>query len=269
MAPPWRYRVLASAARLLSYLPHMLCCTQSRAPVNRMLYSTKHSARPSHLLPRFPLRQPTALLLGFAPAPPHPGHVTFFWNGNRSGYLDPKLEKFEEVWLGGEDCELGYAAAAATAAAATAALPAGPLYSPRCCVAPMLLCIPLAVAALPTDPIRPGHFIRQGASHEGGAAVQSWRQEVTVGGRGNGHGTGWRTQRCVAQITIHLLPHSERIKHSVPSNRQARESAKTTKQALLSGRYDFVRCNFANPGGWVVPNQQVCCCAMRAATQPT
>jgi hypothetical protein len=25
------------------------------------------------------------------------GHVTFFWNGNRSGYLDPKLEKFEEV----------------------------------------------------------------------------------------------------------------------------------------------------------------------------
>ena len=26
-----------------------------------------------------------------------PGHVTFFWNGNRSGYLDPKLEKFEEV----------------------------------------------------------------------------------------------------------------------------------------------------------------------------
>ena len=29
------------------------------------------------------------------------GHVTFFWNGNRSGYLDPKLEKFEEVWRGG------------------------------------------------------------------------------------------------------------------------------------------------------------------------
>ncbi|KAI3425198.1 hypothetical protein D9Q98_008967 [Chlorella vulgaris] len=25
------------------------------------------------------------------------GHVTFFWNGNRSGYLDPKLEKFQEI----------------------------------------------------------------------------------------------------------------------------------------------------------------------------
>eukprot|EP00887_Chlorella_sp_A99_P002974 scaffold24.g2974.t1 len=25
------------------------------------------------------------------------GHVTFFWNGNRSGYIDPKLEKFVEV----------------------------------------------------------------------------------------------------------------------------------------------------------------------------
>ncbi|KAL4435450.1 hypothetical protein ABPG77_006212 [Micractinium sp. CCAP 211/92] len=25
------------------------------------------------------------------------GHVTFFWNGNRSGYLDPKLERFQEI----------------------------------------------------------------------------------------------------------------------------------------------------------------------------
>ncbi|KAF4700156.1 hypothetical protein FOZ62_024182 [Perkinsus olseni] len=25
------------------------------------------------------------------------GHVTFFWNGNRSGYLDPKMELYEEV----------------------------------------------------------------------------------------------------------------------------------------------------------------------------
>lgn len=25
------------------------------------------------------------------------GHVTFFWNGNRSGYVDPKLELYEEV----------------------------------------------------------------------------------------------------------------------------------------------------------------------------
>jgi len=25
------------------------------------------------------------------------GHVTYFWNGNRSGYLDEKLEKYEEV----------------------------------------------------------------------------------------------------------------------------------------------------------------------------
>lgn len=30
--------------------------------------------------------------------------------------------------------------------------------------------------------------------------------------------------------------------------RQAREIARTTKQALLSGQYEFVRCNFANPG---------------------
>lgn len=37
--------------------------------------------------------------------PPHlpaAGHVTFFWNGNRSGYLDPKLEKFQEVGWGFE-----------------------------------------------------------------------------------------------------------------------------------------------------------------------
>ncbi|XP_062211140.1 2,3-bisphosphoglycerate-independent phosphoglycerate mutase-like [Phragmites australis] len=25
------------------------------------------------------------------------GHVTFFWNGNRSGYFDPNLEKYEEI----------------------------------------------------------------------------------------------------------------------------------------------------------------------------
>ncbi|EKD37179.1 MAG: hypothetical protein ACD_75C01226G0001, partial [uncultured bacterium] len=25
------------------------------------------------------------------------GHVTYFWNGNRSGYIDEKLEKYEEV----------------------------------------------------------------------------------------------------------------------------------------------------------------------------
>ena len=28
---------------------------------------------------------------------PQIGHVTFFWNGNRSGYIDPKLELFKEV----------------------------------------------------------------------------------------------------------------------------------------------------------------------------
>ena len=25
------------------------------------------------------------------------GHVTFFWNGNRSGYFNPNLEKYEEI----------------------------------------------------------------------------------------------------------------------------------------------------------------------------
>ena len=25
------------------------------------------------------------------------GHVTFFWNGNRSGYFHPNLEKYEEI----------------------------------------------------------------------------------------------------------------------------------------------------------------------------
>ena len=25
------------------------------------------------------------------------GHVTFFWNGNRSGYFNPSLEKYEEI----------------------------------------------------------------------------------------------------------------------------------------------------------------------------
>ena len=27
------------------------------------------------------------------------GHVTFFWNGNRSGYFDESLETFVEVWF--------------------------------------------------------------------------------------------------------------------------------------------------------------------------
>ncbi|KAL4419791.1 hypothetical protein ABPG75_006889 [Micractinium tetrahymenae] len=67
------------------------------------------------------------------------GHVTFFWNGNRSGYLDPKLEKFQEI---------------------------------------------------PSD---------QGISFDKAPAMK------------------------------------------------AREIAATTKQAILSGQYDFVRCNFANP----------------------
>jgi 2,3-bisphosphoglycerate-independent phosphoglycerate mutase len=25
------------------------------------------------------------------------GHVTYFWNGNKSGYIDEKLETYEEV----------------------------------------------------------------------------------------------------------------------------------------------------------------------------
>lgn len=29
------------------------------------------------------------------------GHVTFFWNGNRSGYFDQKLETYLEVGLAG------------------------------------------------------------------------------------------------------------------------------------------------------------------------
>jgi len=29
------------------------------------------------------------------------GHVTFFWNGNRSGYFDSKLETYLEVWAPG------------------------------------------------------------------------------------------------------------------------------------------------------------------------
>ena len=40
---------------------------------------------------------------------------------------------------------------------------------------------------------------------------------------------------------------------------QAREIAKTTKQALLSGQYEFVRCNFANPGA------RLSLCAQQAA----
>lgn len=36
------------------------------------------------------------------------GHVTFFWNGNRSGYFDAKLETYLEV----RECAGGNAAAA-------------------------------------------------------------------------------------------------------------------------------------------------------------
>lgn len=36
------------------------------------------------------------------------GHVTFFWNGNRSGYFDSKMETYLEVWvpLSAKDCML-------------------------------------------------------------------------------------------------------------------------------------------------------------------
>ena len=40
------------------------------------------------------------LLLHPAPAPPA-GHVTFFWNGNRSGYFDEELETYVEVCTAG------------------------------------------------------------------------------------------------------------------------------------------------------------------------
>ena len=36
------------------------------------------------------------------------GHVTFFWNGNRSGYFDAKLETYLEVCLGGLSFVLGF-----------------------------------------------------------------------------------------------------------------------------------------------------------------
>ncbi len=37
------------------------------------------------------------------------GHVTFFWNGNRSGYLDAKLEQYLEV------CGVGWGGVGCTA----------------------------------------------------------------------------------------------------------------------------------------------------------
>ena len=46
---------------------------------------------------------------------------------------------------------------------------------------------------------------------------------------------------CPAVITRAATP--------ILNTQQAREIASTTKQALLSGQHDFVRCNFANPGG--------------------
>jgi hypothetical protein len=42
------------------------------------------------------------------------GHVTFFWNGNRSGYFDEKLETYVEVRGRGRECaELALAELAA------------------------------------------------------------------------------------------------------------------------------------------------------------
>ena len=36
------------------------------------------------------------------------GHVTFFWNGNRSGYFDAKLETYLEVCFRGLSFVLGF-----------------------------------------------------------------------------------------------------------------------------------------------------------------
>ena len=35
------------------------------------------------------------------------GHVTFFWNGNRSGFFDAKLETYLEVRGGGQQPAAG------------------------------------------------------------------------------------------------------------------------------------------------------------------
>jgi hypothetical protein len=48
---------------------------------------------------------------------------------------------------------------------------------------------------------------------------------------------------------------------------KAREIAAATKDVLLSGQYDFVRCNFANPGKACCPQHNVVICFATLETQ--
>lgn len=94
-------------------------------------------------------------------------------------------------------------------------------------------------AVSPADSIGPGHFLRQGASHEG-AEVTFKRLACRDTFSG-----------CIvrAHSALPSLPRcSTRAATPVLNIQQAREIASITKQALLSGQYEFVRCNFANPG---------------------
>ncbi len=67
-------------------------------------YDTEIHLPPKYLVPPPDIRDVAAQYLGamkvssYAIAETHKyGHVTYFWNGNRSGYVYPEFEKYEEV----------------------------------------------------------------------------------------------------------------------------------------------------------------------------
>ncbi len=72
--------------------------------VGLCLYDDEEMIPPNYLVPPLEFEDTSAQYLSatgvstFAIAETHKfGHVTYFWNGNRTGYIDPKIELYEEI----------------------------------------------------------------------------------------------------------------------------------------------------------------------------
>ena len=96
------------------------------------------------------------------------GHVTFFWNGNRSGYLDPKLETFVEVcnveWVVGV-VAWGMPVSVCIGDKLESIAWNAPSIQPQHPITP--LAHPTHPLLLPIDQIRPKHLVRPKAQDEG------------------------------------------------------------------------------------------------------
>lgn len=120
--------------------------------------------------------------------------MTFFWNGNRSGYLDTKRERFEEV-------------------------------------GPRLLAWGQCRWCTDVQHWWPAQSL----------LVVLWPSSMD-------HTSRFYCCLSAPSTAPPQIPSDQGISFDQRPAMKAREIADATKQALLSGDFDFVRCNFANPG---------------------